>query len=704
MPAGRALFASSFLGGLCLAQNVAAQPGRSAGARVEGQHLQSGIVRDSTSGQPIPNAQISIVAAADATRPGAHIIEASTSDPLGRFTLRRLSPGEYALQVRAIGFRGRTQRVTVSGVADAVLTIGLAPVTTALEAVRVIASSRPVAVDTRTGEQVFREVDFHGAPTTTTSQIIQQAVAGAARAPTGEVHIRGQHGEYTYYVDGVPVPAGISGSLNELFDPSVVDQLSVQTGGWDAEYGNRNIAIVQVATRVLTGGPRVQGSAYVGSFNSSGQTLTASTNVPLDGNSLGFFVSGTRQTTGMRREPVFADPRSGAPLNFHNDGRDTFGFGKIQWTRGTNDVVNLEGNLSGTHFDVPYDSTGGVSLADRQTDRNSFVNLGWRHLFAPTAGAPGSDVPELFVSTYFRRGSLLYTPGVLDQPQFIFYPDTLTPYTVREDRAANTYGGKVSYARTVAPAVRVKIGVEGGYVTGHEVFDTRDSVGASGPSVDSPVHGGDLGGFAQASVQLAPAWELRPGVRYDAHWAPLAGRQQQVSPRVRLNWRPGPATTLWAYYGRLFIPSNVEDFHVLAAGAQGGTVGGATVPERDDYVELGYVHRYAAGILTKFAFYNRRNSPAVDDNTLPGTALTTTVNIDRVHVTGLEAVIDVQPQGSPWSGGLNLGLSHARAHGPITGGFFPTAYPIGWFDQEISASQPPRRRRTRGGGAMLAGP
>ena len=85
----------------------------------------------------------------------------------------------------------------------------------------------PVAVDTRTGNQTFRRDSYHGAPTNTTSQIIQQSIAGAARAPTGEVHIRGQHAEYTYYIDGVPVLPGISGSLNEFFDPAVVDQTRV---------------------------------------------------------------------------------------------------------------------------------------------------------------------------------------------------------------------------------------------------------------------------------------------------------------------------------------------------------------------------------------------------------------------------------------------------------------------------------------------
>ena len=31
---------------------------------------------------------------------------------------------------------------------------------------------------------------------------------------------------------------------------------------------------------------------------------------------------------------------------------------------------------------------------------------------------------------------------------------------------------------------------------------------------------------------------------------------------------------------------------------------------------------------------------------------------------------------------MNAALSHARRIGPVTGGFFPTPYPSGWFDQD----------------------
>src|SRR6266699_1258968 len=41
----------------------------------------------------------------------------------------------------------------------------------------------PLAVDTRTGNQILKQNDYHGAPTNTTPQILQQSIAGAARAP-----------------------------------------------------------------------------------------------------------------------------------------------------------------------------------------------------------------------------------------------------------------------------------------------------------------------------------------------------------------------------------------------------------------------------------------------------------------------------------------------------------------------------------------
>jgi hypothetical protein len=633
----------------------------------------AGTVRDSTSGQSLPGAEV--IVSRD-----SRIVARSQTDPAGRFRIHDLPAGTYDIEVRLLGFRPATSRQTIGeNGRETTLAILLVPSVAHLQELEATAPV-PVAIDTRTGNQVFKQDTYHGAPTQTTSQIVQQSIAGAARAPTGEVHIRGQHAEYTYYIDGVPVPAGISGSLNELFNPDVVNQISFQTGSWDAEYGNKNAAIVDVNTKVPAGGLRGDGSAYGGSFQSNGQTVDASQNV----GRFGWFVSGSRQESDMRREPVVFDTATNEPVNFHNHGVDLFTFGKLQYLPSQNDVVNLDLNWSRTRFQVPFDSTGGVFIDDNQQDINSFANLGWRHQFPASGTSSGS---ELFVAAFHRRGSLVYTTGVNDVASFVFFPDT-TPFNLAEDRNFNTTGLKADYTHRLSERLQFKVGGLASFTRGHEDFTARDQSGAIGPASNSDLKGSDEWVYAQTVIAPSERWEVRAGVRYDNHVAPFAANQHQVSPRLRLSFFPDAQTTLWAYYGRLFVPTNVEDLRAITSVAQGGVAAAPTLPERDHFFEVGVVHRFPVGIVARLSAYHKRSSPGIDDNTVPGSAITTSVNIDQVRVTGIETVLEVRPA-SRLSGYLNFALNHAYGIGPITGGFFPSENPPGYFDldhdQRISA-------------------
>ena len=52
------------------------------------------------------------------------------------------------------------------------------------------------------------------------------------------------------------------------------------------------------------------------------------------------------------------------------------------------------------------------------------------------------------------------------------------------------------------------------------------------------------------------------------HNAPFVGTSSQVSPRIRLNLYPSSTTTLYGYYGRQFMPTNIEDLRPITAAAQ----------------------------------------------------------------------------------------------------------------------------------------
>lgn len=628
-----------------------------------------GTVSDSASGDPLAGAEIQI------QRRGEVIAQAET-DRLGTYRIHQVRAGTYTVEARLVGYRPADTTLVIGRASDLVeVSFHMRSAPIQLSAIQV--SAAPVTVDTRTGNQVYNQNQAQASPTLTTSAIVQQAIAGAARAPTGEVHIRGQHAEYTYYIDGVPVPPGISGSLNELFDPSVAQQITFQTGSWDAEYGGRNAAIIKVQTRIPSGGLHAAVSDYAGSYGGDGQTLTASTNA----GKLGLFVSGTRTESDMRREPVVADTNaSGQPTgvrNFSNYGQDQYVFGKMQYTPTANDVMSLDADWSQTHFQTPFDSAAGA-INDWERDRNAFVNLAWEHS-APRGPNAGT---QFFGALFYRHGTLNYLPGVNDQPSFTFAPDT-TLYNVSEARGFDIYGINADYTVNLSEQLSFKFGTLSSITRGHEDFQAFNATNPSGPTSDSPLTGSDLGLYAQSVIQPVDQWQLRVGVRYDAHYYPTSATAHatadQLSPRIRLSWFPSPQTTVWVYYGRQFIPTNTEDLRAITSASQGGVVSASTQPERDDYYDAGITHRFPVGVVVKVAAYHKKSSPGIDDTQVPGTAITTDVNIAEVRVTGIETTVEVRPSG-PLSGFLNLALAHAYGTGAVTGGFFTTTPPAQPFD------------------------
>jgi hypothetical protein len=235
---------------------------------------------------------------------------------------------------------------------------------------------------------------------------------------------------------------------------------------------------------------------------------------------------------------------------------------------------------------------------------------------------------------------------------------------------------------------QVKVGTLSSITRGHEDFVTEDQNGNPGPASNSGLKGSDVGIYGQTTLVPLEKVEIRAGLRYDTHEAPFADRQSQLSPRFRVNLFPDEANTIWLYYGRQFMPTNVEDLRAITSVAQGGEVAVPTLPERDHFFEVGYVHRFPFGVVARVSAYHKASSPGIDDNTVPGSAITTSVNIEQVRINGIETVLEIRP-GGPMTGYVNVAVNHAYGHGPITGGFFPTDNPDGFFDldhdQRISA-------------------
>jgi Carboxypeptidase regulatory-like domain len=642
----------------------------------------AGTVTDSGNGNPIQGVEVTV-------QQGAAVVANAVTDPFGRFVFHQVGVGDYTVAAHFVGFRPTGRLVTVVGGQTVRVEFKLLSAPAELSEVNVTGRV-PVSIDTRTGDQTFTQNDAHYTPTYTTSQVIQQSLAGAARAPTGEVHIRGQHAEYTYYIDGLPVTSGVSGSLNELFDPAVVQRIDFITGGWDAEWGEKSAAIINIQTRIPTGAFHATESTYFGSFNSLGQSLSMSANQ----GKWAEFISGSAQGTDMRQNPVESD-KYNHPDNFSNHGDDYFGFAKVQYTASKRDIFTLDGNYSTSRYQIPYDSALGAVLHDHETDVNSFVNLGYRHLIGDAKTSEVGIPNEFFGGIFFRSGSLEYRPGNNDQPSFVDSIDdpSLTPRNVFEDRKFNTIGIKSDLGfPIVAGLADAKVGILGSYTYGHEDFSLTDPTGLHGPiESNTGLYGYDWAAYAETSIHPTEWFELRTGLRFNSHVAPYAPNQTQFSPRVRLNFFPDPSNTVYLYYGRTFLPTNIEDLRKITLQSGGGSdSSGSTLPERDNFYEVAYIHRFIpVGVILKLDGYWKDSKPGIDDNTIPGSSITTDINQGTSHVRGIEAVLNVTPPRSPLSGYVNFALNHGWADPPVSGGFFLLQQPDYTFDfdhdQRVSA-------------------
>jgi len=152
------------------------------------------VVYDGTNNLPLELARVALYR-------GSSLVAGKVTNPQGRAVFRDVTPGRYRLLVRSVGYNAFT---------DSLLTIDKSHT---FDSVTLFETSQEVTVagfreaeistiEPTTGNQVFEAETYHAAPTARMAQLVQENVLGAARAPTGEIHVRGQHGEFTYYVDG----------------------------------------------------------------------------------------------------------------------------------------------------------------------------------------------------------------------------------------------------------------------------------------------------------------------------------------------------------------------------------------------------------------------------------------------------------------------------------------------------------------------
>ena len=218
-------------------------------------------VSDSASKKPVQSARVSILK-------GNVPVETELTNVTGRAIFKYIKTGKYVIQIFSEGYNSFVDSLDIDGT-NLEYSASLSELNYQTQEIDVVGEreqSISTAVDTKTGDQVFNAQEYHAPPEEGMTNVIQENLTGAVKAPTGEVHINGEHGEYSYYVDGIPIPLGVFGGLNEVVDSKVIDKATFISDGYPAEYGGQMTAVIDIINRVPTGKFHLDFSTYAGSY------------------------------------------------------------------------------------------------------------------------------------------------------------------------------------------------------------------------------------------------------------------------------------------------------------------------------------------------------------------------------------------------------------------------------------------------------
>lgn len=214
-----------------------------------------GTVTDAKTKEPLPGVNIVLVG----TSYGA------VTDFEGNFLILNLQPGTYTARASSIGYKPvNYSNLQVKSDLTTKQDFTMSEETVIGDEV-VITAERPlVQKDLTSTTAVVGGDDIKQLPVTEIGQVIGLQAGNVAGSIRG-----GRSGETAYWIDGVPVTDAFNGSAVVDVNPSMVQELQVLSGAFNAEYGQAMSGIVNIVTR--EGAEKYTGSvtAYAGDYISN---------------------------------------------------------------------------------------------------------------------------------------------------------------------------------------------------------------------------------------------------------------------------------------------------------------------------------------------------------------------------------------------------------------------------------------------------
>ncbi|MBE0538624.1 MAG: TonB-dependent receptor [Ignavibacterium sp.] len=188
----------------------------------------------------------------------------------GTYIINNIEPGTYTLIFSGVGYqKKKVTEVKVSSDYTTRIDIQLSSEAISLETIVVEAKNPMVRKDLTSSKTIVDEGQIQSLPVESIDQLLTLQ-AGITKGAGGEIHIRGgRSSEVAYNVNGVSTVNPFDFSKTVAISTNAVQELSVVSGTFNAEYGNALSGIVNTVTKEGSSIYRGTLSFYTGDYASS---------------------------------------------------------------------------------------------------------------------------------------------------------------------------------------------------------------------------------------------------------------------------------------------------------------------------------------------------------------------------------------------------------------------------------------------------
>src|SRR6202050_635677 len=243
-------------------------------------------------------------------------------------------------------------------------------------------------IETQTGASTYTIDDAAiaaspGGGTLLLNQVLLQA-PDVVQDSFGQIHVRGDHNDLQYRLNGIILPEGIS-VFSQTLSPWLISSLKLITGALPAEYGLRTAGIIDLSTNSGLLQPGGEVSIYGGSHSS----IQPSAEYGGSDGQYTYYVTGDYKQNDLGIE---SPNGSSNPLHDHTTQGHLFSY--LEDIIDTNDRLSLIMGLSDDEFQIPnqvglqpslgLDVNGQTAflsndLNERQHELAEYAIVSWQH-------------------------------------------------------------------------------------------------------------------------------------------------------------------------------------------------------------------------------------------------------------------------------------------------------------------------------------